>query len=305
VLGVPTSAGAHAPGQERAPAAFREAGILELLAGHGVDVRDRGDLPRVRWSPDRENPRAQHAGMVAEVADAVATAVVAALVAAETDGEHVVLVLGGDCTIEVGVVSGFLRAGHRIGLIYLDAGPDLNVPSSVRLGFLDWMGGAHLLGLPEATPALSRIGPTFPLLQPTEVVFAGAVPDELTDWERDVVATQSLEVIWSDAVAADPVVAARRAIDYLGDGVERILVHFDVDAVDFLDFPAADFPTINAGVRLQEALAFIGEVSRHPKFAALTICEFNPDHVDEGRRLVRTFVEHLVAALSERPVVGS
>jgi arginase len=292
VIGVPSSAGAHGPGQERAPAAYRDAGIVELLADRGLVVHDRGDLPLVRWTPDRENPWAQHAEVVAEVATAVATAVESAL-----SESAAVLVLGGDCTIEVGVVSGFLRAGARVGLIYLDAGPDLNVPSSVREGFLDWMGSAHLLGLPEATPELSGIGPRFPLLQPTDVVFAGAVPDELTDWERQVVEQQSLRVIWSDQLASDPAGAARDALSHLAEDVEQVLLHFDVDVVDFLDFPAADFPTINAGLRLNDALAFITEIAHHPKFAALTVCEFNPDHVDEEHQLVRSFVEQLVSTL--------
>jgi arginase len=292
LIGVPTSAGAHAPGQERAVAAYRVAGIVELLAGRGFVVRDRGDLPFLRWSPDRESPRAQHVEQVAEVAAAVSVAVAAAV----NDGDAV-LVLGGDCTIEVGVVAGFLRAGARVGLIYLDAGPDLNVPSAVRHGFLDWMGSAHLLGLPEATAALSGIGPTSPLLQPADIVFAGAVPDELTDWERKVVEEKSLRVIWSDQLAGDPVRAAREAIDFLPPDTDAILVHFDLDVVDFIDFPAADFPTINAGLRLGEALAFIGEIGRHRKFAGLTVCEFNPDHVDEDHALVRTFVEQLVLTL--------
>jgi arginase len=292
VIGVPSSAGAHAPGQERAPAAYRDAGIVELLADRGLIVHDRGDLQRVRWTPDREHPRAQHAEVVAEVALAVATAVESAL--AESDA---VIVLGGDCTIEVGVVSGFLRTGARVGLIYLDAGPDLNVPTAVKDGFLDWMGSAHLLGLPEATPALSGIGPRFPLLQPADVVFAGAVPDELTDWERRIVEEKSLHVVWSDQLAGDPAGAARDALGYLAADVDRVLLHVDVDVIDFLDFPAADFPTINAGIRLDEALGFITEIAHHPKFAALTVCELNPDHVDEEHRLIRTFAAQLASTL--------
>jgi len=137
VLGVPSGAGAHAPGQERSPEAFRRAGLLERMAERGLDVHDLGDLPKVRWTPDPASPRAQHAGQVAHVAGAVADAVASALPRSDT-----LLVLGGDCTIEVGVVAGFARTGLRVGLIYLDAGPDLNVPSSVRLG--SWTGwGPH------------------------------------------------------------------------------------------------------------------------------------------------------------------
>jgi len=294
VIGVPTSAGAHAPGQERAPAALRAAGLLPALAARGIDVSDRGDLPKVRWSPDRSSPRAQHAALVAEVAAAVATAVRAATSAGGADA---LLVLGGDCTIEAGVVSGCTRPGERVALIYLDAGPDLNVPAAVRLGFLDWMGTAHLLGLPEATAPLSRIGPRFPLLDTSQIVFAGPVPDELTDWEQQVIAERGLAVVWADEIAADPAAAAQRALALLGT-MDRLLIHFDVDVIDFLDFPAADFPTINAGLPLAQALACLRTWVAHPKFTALTVCEFNPDHVDEGHELVREFAAHLTDVLA-------
>jgi arginase len=292
MIGVPTSAGAHAPGQERAPAAFRAAGIIRAFGEHGISIDDRGDLPKVRWTPDRRNPRAQHAEQVADVAASVAGAVKSAAAGGQPDA---VLVIGGDCTIEVGVVSGFTRPSERVGLIYLDAGPDLNVPSAVRLGFLDWMVTAHLLGLPEATQPLSHLGPRFPLLDADQIVFVGAVPDELTDWEKQTVAASALQMIWVDEVKENPARAAQKALSSLEDRVDRILIHFDVDVVDFIDFPAADFPTINAGLTLTEALECVQQCVRHPKFAALTVCEFNPDHVDEEHELVRTFVEQLAA----------
>jgi arginase len=292
VVGVPTSAGAHAPGQERAPEAFRLAGVIDLLAARGFDVDDRGDLTKVRWTPDPANPRAQRAEAVARVASSVADVVDG--IAASADA---VLVLGGDCTIEVGVVAAFARRPERIGLLYLDAGPDLNVPSAVRLGFLDWMGTAHLLGLPEATSALSRIGPRFPLLQPDQIVFVAAIPDELTSWEHRVVAEKELAVLWVDDVKGRPKQAAMEALAQCEHEIDRILVHFDVDVIDFTDFPAADFPTINAGLTLAEALECIEVFARHPKFAALTVSEFNPDHVDEEHTLVRAFVARLVDAL--------
>src|ERR1700753_3041535 len=59
VIGVPTSAGAFAPGQEAAPAAWREAGLVEALAEAGLAVVDRGDREVWRWRPDREERRGQ------------------------------------------------------------------------------------------------------------------------------------------------------------------------------------------------------------------------------------------------------
>jgi arginase len=67
VIGVPTSAGAFAPGQEQAPAALRHAGLLDRLRASGVDVRDHGDRESWRWRPDREQRNAQNLGTVVEI----------------------------------------------------------------------------------------------------------------------------------------------------------------------------------------------------------------------------------------------
>ena len=148
ILGVPSSAGAFAAGQERAPAALREAGLVERLAAAG-DVLDLGDLPEFRWRPDRAQPRAQHAAQVAETAARVRDAV-----AGRLGSGNGLLVLGGDCTVGLGTVAGSRLAGGRTGLVYLDMHADLNVPSSVVDGALDWMGMAHMLDVEGCLPEL-------------------------------------------------------------------------------------------------------------------------------------------------------
>jgi arginase len=45
VIGVPSSAGAFANGQEQAPAALRAAGLIDRLRAGGADVDDTGDSP--------------------------------------------------------------------------------------------------------------------------------------------------------------------------------------------------------------------------------------------------------------------
>src|SRR5450432_1234645 len=50
LLGVPTSAGAHGPGQEQAPAALRALGLPQLLARSGVDLADGGDVAGRRFA---------------------------------------------------------------------------------------------------------------------------------------------------------------------------------------------------------------------------------------------------------------
>ena len=110
IVGAPSSAGAYAPGQEKAPAALRAAGLREFLAARGITVDDRGDVSGFRWRADRANPRAMNANAAATVAAATAERVASALA-----GDATVLVLGGDCTVELGTVAGALRGTQSVG----------------------------------------------------------------------------------------------------------------------------------------------------------------------------------------------
>jgi arginase len=88
IIGAPSSAGAYAPGQEKAPAALREIGLVEFLSACGILVDDRGDVPGFRWRADKANPRAMNAGVAATVAKATAERVASAMAtnAAVLDG---------------------------------------------------------------------------------------------------------------------------------------------------------------------------------------------------------------------------
>ena len=177
IIGVPSSAGAFAPGQEQAPAALRAAGLIERLQAAGIQVTDRGDSAVWRWRPDRLRPRAQNLEAVITHATETAHRVREAVAA-----DEILLVLGGDCTIELGTVSGFLPSDARIGLLYFDLHADLNVPDSEPEGALDWMGMAHLLGEQRAVPELSRRGPRFPLLEAADVCIFGHGLNRATSW---------------------------------------------------------------------------------------------------------------------------
>src|SRR6266851_939807 len=160
LIGVPSSAGAHGPGQEKAPAALRQAGLLGALREAGLTVEDLGDLPVTRFKPDPANRKRQSRPQVIKVAREVADRVAAAV-----ERDLVPLVLGGDCSITLGVVAGLLRRQADLGLIYFDGDADLTTPDMTHSGIFDSMGVSHLIG--EGDPELARIGPRFPLL-PTD-----------------------------------------------------------------------------------------------------------------------------------------
>ena len=125
------------------------------LQSRRIEVRDRGDVPGFRWRVDLQHPRAMNADQVASVATAVA-----GLVAESVDDGSAVLVLGGDCTVGIGTVAGALAGAANVGLVYVDLDTDLNTPQTTTDGALDWMGVAHMLGLPGTVPAVAEVGPS-------------------------------------------------------------------------------------------------------------------------------------------------
>jgi arginase len=301
LIGVPTSAGAFAPGQERAPAALRAAGLAAALADAGLEVDDRGDREPWRWRPDREQPRAQNAAMVAAIARETAARVAAGAKVADeaASAPAVALVLGGDCTVGVGTVAGALEGGgDDIGLLYFDAHADLNVPDSVREGALDWMGMAHMLAERGAAPELLWVGPRAPLLRDDQVLLFGWDPEQATDFERAAIARRGLETVPVDEVAADPVGAAGRALASLEARCRRLLVHFDVDVVDFTDAPLSENTGRNEGLPFATALAALRVLLGSPKLAALTITELNPNHVEEGGDALARLIAAVAAGLA-------
>jgi len=291
VLGVPTSAGAFAPGQERAPAALREAGLLTALGERDVDVRDLGDSPVWRWRPDRERPRAQNLDAVVRIARDTAARVEAAL------GDGPLLVLGGDCSIELGTIAGHLARDESVGLVYLDLHPDLNTPASVVEGTFDWMGMAHALGVAGAQPELVGIGPRTPLLHDDQVLFLAYGPERARPFELDQIIRRGMAAIPVDEVADDPEAAAGRALDFVSR-FDRLLVHFDVDVVDFNDAQLSEDAVRGDGLTLDAAMRALTVLSASERLSAVTVTELNPFHGDEEGQTLRRFVEMLADSLA-------
>jgi arginase len=293
VIGVPTSAGAFSPGQEQAPAALREAGLVGLLRDGRDDVSDYGDREVWRWRPDRERPKAQNLPWVVEIVDDTAARVVESILA-----EEITLILGGDCTVGIGTVAGHVEQSESVGLIYFDLHADLNIPTSALPGALDWMGMAHMLGDEGAERELVEVGPRNPLLSPEQVVLLAWGPDQARPHERETIERLGLETIPVDEVRSDPVAAATKALDSLTSRFDRVLVHFDVDVVDFTDTPLSENPGRNEGISYEEAVAALDVLLASPALAGVTVTELNPNHLEEGAGSIERLARDLAGALT-------
>jgi arginase len=290
IIGAPSSAGAYAPGQERAPEALRSAGLIESLEYGGRRVADRGDIPAFRWRVDHKSPRARNPGAVVAAITSVRDQVQAAL--AERSA---VIVLGGDCTTGLGSIAALVADDDDAGLVYLDLHADMNVPSSVTDGALDWMGLGHALRLPGALPEVAATCS----LASEQVVLCGYSEMHATYFERQHVARLGLSIVSDSEVEADPVAAARAALAMTGDR-RSLAVHFDVDLVDFGEVPLSEHTGANQGIGFAPALAALAELLSDPRVQVLTVTEHNPLHgAPDGSDTERlaTALSHACAAL--------
>jgi arginase len=289
MIGVPTSAGAHYAGQERAPDALRAAGLADRLAAAGEQVQDTGNLPAAPFAVDRDHPGARNLPAVTRVARDVADAVAAA------DAGRLPLVVGGDCTITLGVMAGLRRRHPDVGLVYVDGDTDVGVPDSGDSGIFDAMGISHLLG--RGAPELTGLAGTVPLLDGARLAILGADPRETDEAGRDFLAAAGVSLQEAPDLIADPAGAAERAIAAVAAASGPVVVHYDVDVIDSGDLPLGNFPHYGSGVRLEQVVTALRVLRAHPSFAGLVLTEVNPTHDADGTLLAR-YVAGLVQAVA-------
>ncbi len=290
LIGVPSSAGARQTGQERAPAAFRSAGLLERLRAKGLDVADLGDLSPISFRPDPQHPRRQNAALVVDVARQAADRVDQARA-----NRRLPLVLGGDCSLSLGVIAGLLRHHPGLGLLYFDGDVDLNTPETTKSGAFDGMVMAHILGRGDAQVA--GIGPRRPLLSEEKIALFGY--DAESGWidppEIEILERSRMSKYPLARVRSDPAAAAREALVDLESRSDAILVHFDIDV---MNLPAADVPHPR-GLDAESTFMALRVLVGAPRCVGIVVTELNVDK-DPGGAQTELLVEGLVNALGTR-----
>jgi arginase len=276
LIGAPSSAGARFVGQEQAPQSLRDAGLVQLLRSDGHEVVDLGDLAQASFAPDPQHPKQQNLSLVVSVLEQVANRVESAL----ADGMWP-LVIGGDCTVTIGVLAALAKHFPKLGLMYLDGDVDLNTPETTHTGILDGMVLAHILG--EGAEELSRFGCRYPLLEEQDITLfgysteAGGVdPVEIRLLEDTRMAKYPMEKV-RDGVRD----AATGALRDLEQEVDHILVHFDVDVVDVADFAAVDVPH-DPGLGLLQVREALSIFLESHKSVGLVVTEFNASRDSDG-----------------------
>jgi arginase len=291
VIGVPLDLGQGRRGVDMGPSAIRYAGLAERLRAIGYTVEDHGDIevPRAD-ATDPGSSSAKYLDAIVSVAGEVA----AAVEAAERAGD-LVLVLGGDHSLALGVFAGLARVHGPGAAIWLDAHADCNTPSTSITGNVHGMPLAVALGW-AAGPFDVRGGPAPPWIGERRSVIIGA--RQLDEQERlrlrgsDVVVQTMTEI---DRHGMEHVV--RGAIERV-EGARFVHVSLDLDVVDPQWAPGVGTP-VRGGISFREAHLAVELLSEAGVVGSLQIVEVNPI-LDRENATGELAVELACSALGQR-----
>jgi arginase len=305
---VPADCGSVIYGKSKAPAAFKEVSIAKQLKDAGVaSVQEHEALsePATWRLTDFPPGGVRNEALNVEVCDRVRETLSTAL-ANDSGSPPFQLVLGGECCMLPGIMSAFWAQseGRRVGLIYIDADTDLNAPSDPKsTGNLAAQTMTHLVGAPGGLESLKGFSRSKgePLCDASNTVFFGlnmSFPGNKSEHFAYLYDKQ-YRVIPSSAVATAPKEQAATALKYFDEqGVDTIIVHLDVDAIDPGDFPLANLPNYT-GVKFRTMMEALAVMLAHSKVAGLCVAEVNPDH-DPGLHMTRMLSASLAGMLGSR-----
>src|SRR5512133_2864141 len=280
IVDAPIDCSGAGRGEEHAPATLRAAGLVERLR-----ARDAGEAD-ARVRDTRRDP---HTGVVGAAEVRRASTAIASHVGELLEAGERPLVLGGDCTLLLGVFQALPRGS---GLWFVDGHADFFDGKSSPTGEAADMDLAILTG--HGPPGLfERNGP---LLEPAAVVLLGHRPAEL----HPDVARENARLDSAIVAITAPEVRERGAARVGTDAAARLAerpawLHLDLDVLDERVLPAVSYPQA-LGLFWDELVALTRPLVAAPNLLGISVADFNPDRDADGTYAARV-VEALESAL--------
>ena len=186
----------------------------------------------------------------------------------EADGYFTVGLLA-TCPSMPGLVAGLQKSGEgiepiRIGMLWLDAHPDINTPETTRSGSLGGMPVAVATG--RALQRMRLDAGLEPPMSDQHVVMGGV---RLTDpLEQDILDRSRIErVNVDDLRRATPAVFAQ--LDRLNSISDKLYIHIDMDVLDPSEVPGHGNKVPNGPSSQELASLFEQIFARYPKASAI------------------------------------
>jgi len=224
----------------------------------------------------------------------------AALVARARSSGTPVLVLAGDDTATVGVVSGIQKAdgaSRALGVVWIDAHGDFNTPDTSYSGILAGMPLAVIAGL--AGPRWREAAELDLPVAADRLLLLGL--REIDKAEEELLKTHAVSRLTTDQLRSVSVL--NEAIEALARRSEILYVNIDLDVLDPHVVPSITTPSAG-GLEIEELSAILTSLVQTGKVAVVSVTSLNPGAGARGQRSVQAalkVVEGLLGAWSAVP----
>jgi len=266
------------------PDALLSAGLPQLLRDAGVELTGPHEA--------HLDPALQEEGRTALNIGRLGADTARLVAIARRNGDGA-LVLAGDDTAAIGVVSGLKQAAGAdaaIGVVWIDAHGDFNTPETSFSGILAGMPVAILAGL--AGPLWRDAAGLATPVETEHIILAGT--RELDEKEEALIRSTDVQVVpASDLCDGDDFA---RAIDRLVRHCALLYLHVDFDVLDPRFVPSASTPSAN-GLSIEELVTAMAKVLQTGKVAAVAVSSLNPGAGARGQRSVASAMKTIEGAL--------
>jgi len=275
ILGIPLDLGAENLGVDIGPNAFRYEKIIEKLEQAGYEDSDKGfeitDLGNIEVK-EREtlkigNPKLKYLEEILRVSEETAKIVHDKI----KKGEKIIA-LGGDHSINLGVVSGASVAlDGDLGLIYFDAHGDMNTDKTTLSGNIHGMHLASLMGF--GAKQLTNVFKAGQKMKKENMLHIGG--SELDKAEVELIESENLNCVKMFDLLSDGFKPLFQKIDKLSSQVSNIWVSLDLDSIDNTYAPGSGMPN-KSGLIYREITTLAEYIGKTGKVVGVDIAEYNP-----------------------------
>jgi arginase len=289
-LSAPSILGLQSTGVEHLPERFIECGLAQLIPSNYpiIEVPTYNNLRREFRDHDTN---CLNTDLIHDFSTGLAKTIQTVVA-----GKQFAFLLGGDCSILIGIMSGLKKAG-TYGLLFIDAHADFYEPEKSTTGEVADMDLAIITG--RGPEMLTNISDMSPYVSDEHVIHIGQRDEQQTiefnsqDIRQTNIKCHSLQSIRARGISNETVDVISEMNTMHVDG---FWIHFDTDVLSDEINPAVDY-RLPDGLQFQEAAFLLRSLLASKRIVGISISIYNAN-LDPDRRIAQGIVNCLAHAFN-------
>jgi len=272
VVSLPYNTGSKGKSIEEGSKSLRNAGLISAFSQF-CEVTDYGDVRATLPMRDDSNPKLLNPHQVEALCRVLVDKIRIILQAGCYP-----LVIGGDCSVLMGIIEGLSNSERKIGMVYMDAHGDFNTPETTPSGIIGGMDVAIAAG--RGPRRLAGMFGHSPLIPEENIVLCGT--RDLDTQEANALNQSKVTVYTSKEIKAKGAEkSAEEILAYLEPKSDCLYLHIDLDVLDPSVFSASGLPVPDGLLEeeFQHVLTVLGESG---KLCCISVMAFDAAEDSDG-----------------------